>query len=59
MLFLSECTAKTNVTWVISFAELFGGNQAVDRVRNQHVPKIGPTLDYLGMSSRSYMSVTH
>ncbi|CAL1714410.1 unnamed protein product [Somion occarium] len=29
------------------FAELFGGNQAVDRVRGQHVPKTGPTLDYL------------
>ena len=31
-----------------SFAELFGGNQAVDRVRGQQVPKTGPTLDYLG-----------
>ncbi|KII85991.1 glycosyltransferase family 66 protein [Plicaturopsis crispa FD-325 SS-3] len=29
------------------FAELFGGQQAVDRVRGQNVPKIGPTLDYL------------
>jgi dolichyl-diphosphooligosaccharide--protein glycosyltransferase len=29
------------------FAELFGGNQGVDRVRNQNVPKTGPTLDYL------------
>jgi len=29
------------------FADLFGGQQAVDRVRNQNVPKIGPTLDYL------------
>ncbi|KAI0766162.1 oligosaccharyl transferase STT3 subunit [Trametes elegans] len=29
------------------FAELFGGNQAVDRVRNQQVPKAGPTLDHL------------
>ncbi|KAK0438691.1 oligosaccharyl transferase STT3 subunit [Desarmillaria tabescens] len=30
------------------FAELFGGSgQAVDRVRNQQVPKVGPTLDYL------------
>lgn len=34
-----------------SFAELFGGNQAVDRVRGQQVPKTGPTLDYLGSSS--------
>ena len=30
------------------FAELFGGNQAVDRVRGQQMPKTGPTLDYLG-----------
>jgi len=29
------------------FAELFGGGQATDRVRQQQVPKIGPTLDYL------------
>ena len=35
-----------------SFAELFGGNQAVDRVRGQQVPKAGPTLDYLGEQLR-------
>ncbi|KAL0954077.1 hypothetical protein HGRIS_005226 [Hohenbuehelia grisea] len=29
------------------FAELFGGGQATDRVRNQAMPKQGPTLDYL------------
>jgi dolichyl-diphosphooligosaccharide--protein glycosyltransferase len=29
------------------FAELYGGGQATDRVRQQQVPKIGPTLDYL------------
>ncbi|KAJ7460690.1 oligosaccharyl transferase STT3 subunit [Mycena latifolia] len=29
------------------FNELFGGGQATDRVRNQQVPKVGPTLDYL------------
>lgn len=29
------------------FAELYGGQQAVDRVRQQQVPKVGPTLDYL------------
>ncbi|KAG5650320.1 hypothetical protein H0H81_012630 [Sphagnurus paluster] len=29
------------------FAELFGGGQAMDRVRQQQVPKVGPTLDYL------------
>jgi hypothetical protein len=37
-----------------SFAELFGGNQAVDRVRGQNVPKTGPTLDYLGTSSHLF-----
>ncbi|KAG2103064.1 glycosyltransferase family 66 protein [Suillus discolor] len=29
------------------FAELFGGQQPMDRVRGQHVPIQGPTLDYL------------
>ncbi|KAF8159272.1 oligosaccharyl transferase STT3 subunit [Crassisporium funariophilum] len=29
------------------FNELFGGNVANDRVRNQQLPKEGPTLDYL------------
>ncbi|KAH7923965.1 glycosyltransferase family 66 protein [Leucogyrophana mollusca] len=29
------------------FSELFGGQQAVDRVRGQHVPMVGPTLDVL------------
>ncbi|KAI0038692.1 glycosyltransferase family 66 protein [Auriscalpium vulgare] len=29
------------------FHELFGGGQATDRVRNQVMPKTGPTLDYL------------
>ncbi|KAJ7708709.1 oligosaccharyl transferase STT3 subunit [Mycena rosella] len=29
------------------FSELFGGGAATDRVRNQQVPKVGPTLDYL------------
>lgn len=38
------------IDWTISFAELYGGNQAVDRVRGQNLPKIGPTLDYLGPS---------
>jgi len=31
------------------FEELYGGGQPVDRVRQQHLPKQGPTLDYLGM----------
>ena len=30
------------------FAQLFGGQQVVDRVRGQHMPLTGPTLDYLG-----------
>ncbi|CAE6442426.1 unnamed protein product [Rhizoctonia solani] len=29
------------------FAELYGGGQAMDRVRQQQLPKQGPTLDYL------------
>jgi len=29
------------------FSELFGNGQALDRVRQQNVPKVGPTLDYL------------
>ncbi|KAF8075241.1 oligosaccharyl transferase STT3 subunit [Lyophyllum atratum] len=29
------------------FAELYGGGQAMDRVRQQSMPKVGPTLDYL------------
>lgn len=44
---------------MISFAELFGGNQGVDRVRGQHVPKTGPTLDYLGVSIRSANFLSH
>ena len=30
-------------------ANLFGGGQAMDRVRQQIVPQEGPTLDYLGL----------
>jgi len=33
------------------FNDLFGGGQATDRVRQQTMPKVGPTLDYLGMWS--------
>ncbi|KAL4249883.1 STT3 family protein [Abortiporus biennis] len=43
-------TMKNSLMYKMSyyrFAELFGGNQAVDRVRGQAVPKSGPTLDYL------------
>lgn len=29
------------------FAQLFGGGQAIDRVRGQNMPLNGPTLDYL------------
>jgi len=31
------------------FNDLFGGGQATDRVRQQTMPTVGPTLDYLGM----------
>lgn len=34
------------------FNELFGGQQAMDRVRNQRMPTVGPTLDYIGMLFR-------
>ncbi|EJF64429.1 oligosaccharyl transferase STT3 subunit [Dichomitus squalens LYAD-421 SS1] len=43
-------TMKNSLMYKMSyyrFAELFGGSQAVDRVRGQQVPKTGPTLDYL------------
>jgi len=40
----SHCNRNGN-----RFAELFGGGQAVDRVRQQNLPKNGPTLDILGM----------
>lgn len=30
------------------FAELYGGGQAQDRVRNQVMPNVGPELDTLG-----------
>lgn len=39
----------TNHTCNSRFEELYGGGQPVDRVRQQHLPKQGPTLDYLGM----------
>jgi len=43
-------TMKNSLMYKLSFYrynELFGGAQAMDRVRNQVVPKVGPTLDYL------------
>ncbi|PIL24796.1 hypothetical protein GSI_12682 [Ganoderma sinense ZZ0214-1] len=46
----APATMKNSLMYKMSyyrFAELFGGNQAVDRVRGQQVPKTGPTLDYL------------
>jgi len=33
---------------ITRFNELFGGGQGTDRVRQQQVAKVGPTLDYLG-----------
>jgi len=35
---------------IIRFTELFGGKAGQDRVRQQQVPIVGPTLDYLGLS---------
>jgi dolichyl-diphosphooligosaccharide--protein glycosyltransferase len=35
----------------LSFAELFGGGPAQDRVRGQTIPNTGPTLDFLGKLS--------
>ncbi|TFK69092.1 oligosaccharyl transferase STT3 subunit [Pluteus cervinus] len=43
-------TMKDSLMYKMSyyrFAELYGGGPATDRVRNQQVPKVGPTLDYL------------
>ncbi|KAF7356943.1 Oligosaccharyl transferase STT3 subunit [Mycena venus] len=43
-------TMKNSLMYKMSyyrFAELFGGGPAQDRVRQQQVPKVGPTLDYL------------
>lgn len=56
--FSTKRHGEDSLTCITSFAELFGGNQATDRVRNQNVPKTGPTLDYLGMFLRPYRSVT-
>lgn len=43
---------KLQLTWFLlnRFNDLFGGNPGTDRVRQQTLPKVGPTLDYLGMS---------
>jgi len=38
-------------SWSFRFSDLFGGGQATDRVRQQTMPQVGPTLDYLGMWS--------
>lgn len=35
----------------LSFADLYGGGQAQDRVRGQVIPSPGPTLDFLGKLS--------
>ncbi|KAI0732133.1 oligosaccharyl transferase STT3 subunit [Fomitopsis betulina] len=46
----ASTTMKNSLMYKMSyyrFAELFGGNQATDRVRGQQMPRIGPTLDYL------------
>ncbi|KAF8141449.1 glycosyltransferase family 66 protein [Boletus edulis] len=38
------------------FAELFGGQQPVDRVRGQNMPMNGPKLDYVGKWDASHES---
>ncbi|KAF8737291.1 hypothetical protein AX14_013140 [Amanita brunnescens Koide BX004] len=46
----ASTTMKNSLMYKMSFyrfAELFGGSQAVDRVRQQNMPKTGPTLDIL------------
>ncbi|KAF7317753.1 hypothetical protein MKEN_00863100 [Mycena kentingensis (nom. inval.)] len=46
----ASTTMKNSLMYKMSyyrFAELFGGGNALDRVRQQNVPKVGPTLDYL------------
>ncbi|KAF9529008.1 oligosaccharyl transferase STT3 subunit [Crepidotus variabilis] len=43
-------TMKESLMYKMSyyrFADLFGGGQGTDRVRQQSLPKVGPTLDYL------------
>lgn len=36
------------------FEDLYSGGQPMDRVRQQQLPKQGPTLDYLGVSSSPF-----
>lgn len=46
----ASSTMKNSLMYKMSyyrFPELFGPNAAVDRVRNQQIPKTGTTLDYL------------
>ncbi|KAJ6624883.1 oligosaccharyl transferase STT3 subunit [Mycena sp. CBHHK59/15] len=47
---MASPTMKNSLMYKMSyyrFSELFGGGQSMDRVRQQQVPKVGPTLDYL------------
>jgi dolichyl-diphosphooligosaccharide--protein glycosyltransferase len=51
---------KNSLMYKMSFyryTELFGGQQAMDRVRNQQAPKVGPTLDYLGELIRLHLFI--
>ena len=51
-------TMKNSLMYKLSYYrynDLFGGQQATDRVRNQVVPKVGPTLDYLGEFSTVFV----
>jgi len=44
---------------IIRFTELFGGKAGPDRVRQQQVPLVSPTLDYLGLSRCIVVSKTN
>lgn len=44
---MKNLVQTTELHVINSFAELFGGNTATDRVRQQQLPKVGPTLDYV------------
>lgn len=58
--FISPVACVADQLGFPSFPELYGGQNAVDRVRNQQIPKEGTTLDYLGTSSlRTNGSHTH
>ncbi|KAJ7778304.1 hypothetical protein B0H16DRAFT_1503002 [Mycena metata] len=38
------------------FSELFGGGASTDSVRNQQVPRVSPTLDWVPVCPSSYLA---